>query len=353
MIRRLGALLLGLGLALLLAEGLVRAVGLDGTWLRDLAFHNVADPGVHQASDDPELLYTLRPGARGDFPPLNDPDAPRRTVTINQLGHRGVERSVDKAPGAVRILALGGSNTYGAAVGDGDTWPEQLERALQARGVAAEVWNLGVSGYEARQKAAQARHALAWDPDLLIVQLHNVGPRYLVPDDDPLRWIGVAPDLVREWMPGLPDGGPSAWAFRTSALARLVLMLPERRARADDPEGGVPLAPFEARGRAALRSLLTDLPPDVQAMGFVPPPLFAPGAPDNALPDHADTGLPLLVLDGEERPGADPLPDLRGLRDIHPPAAVYALYAERLADALVGERCATRGFRGESLCLRR
>jgi hypothetical protein len=334
--------------ALLAAELGVRGLGIDCGWLDDLAYRQDADARIHAPSDEPELLYTLAASASATFAPREDPDGPSRDVRINALGHRGPDVDLDPSPGVLRILALGGSNTYGAAVSEGETWPAYLQEELRGRGASVEVWNLGVSGYETRQKVAQARHALAhYQPDVLLFQLHNVGPRYILTADPACRWLSNE-DLLAEW---LPEGFPPS--FRRSALVRLFTLLKARQTRSDveDPLEAVDVAPFEARGRAALTEFLAELPPDVQAVGFVPPAGFASGAPPNALPDAASTGLPLFVLNSEDRPGVRPLPALDGLMNIHPPAPVYALYAERIADALMGPGCSTASFRRGSTCV--
>lgn len=52
-----------------------------------------------------------------------------------------------KAPGVLRIGLFGDSFTHGDDVGFGATFGQVLHRELEAQGVAAEVLNLGVSGY--------------------------------------------------------------------------------------------------------------------------------------------------------------------------------------------------------------
>jgi acyl-CoA thioesterase-1 len=48
--------------------------------------------------------------------------------------------------GAVTILALGASNTYGKGVARRDAYPTQLEALLRARGLAVQVINGGING---------------------------------------------------------------------------------------------------------------------------------------------------------------------------------------------------------------
>ncbi len=49
---------------------------------------------------------------------------------INRLGLRGKDFGPEPDPNTIRILALGGSSTWGAGNRDGETWPEQLEAKL-------------------------------------------------------------------------------------------------------------------------------------------------------------------------------------------------------------------------------
>src|SRR5262245_60035299 len=54
------------------------------------------------------------------------------SVDTNGLGFRDHEFTVDKRPGEYRILAVGDSFTIGSGVALDDTWPQVLERLLQA-----------------------------------------------------------------------------------------------------------------------------------------------------------------------------------------------------------------------------
>lgn len=71
-----------------------------------------------------------------------------------------------------RIVAIGDSFTFGFGVSGQDTYPNVLERLLNA-GLEAkrfEVLNLGVGGYSTRDEALVLKHkGIAWDPELVIV----------------------------------------------------------------------------------------------------------------------------------------------------------------------------------------
>lgn len=69
------------------------------------------------------------------------------TVSHNSSGFRGAEVGA-KSPNTVRILAVGGSTTYGVQVSDQDTWPARLGEMLAPR---CEVLNLGVPGHSSAE----------------------------------------------------------------------------------------------------------------------------------------------------------------------------------------------------------
>ncbi len=347
--KRLAAVLFGLGLALGLGEIVARAVDAEARWLPDLAYYQSVDVAVHRHSDDPRLSYELEPSARAIFAgdPNDEPWSPRlRPVSVNALGFRGPERRVEKAPGAFRILALGGSNTYGAAVGDGDPWPDALERALHDRGRSEfAVWNLGVSGYVTSQKVAMAERALAWQPDLLLFQMSNTGPRNLLLTDgvDVLARYRQDPSLWRETVLACPPTeGLWGQLFLHSELLRTVALATDRhrRRRPPDVEFQPPNAELDARGEvkaeAMLRAFLADLPAGLDVALVYP----AEGGGSQWL--HS---LELWTLDLNR---AEPKPARPDAMHIHPGREVYAWYGERLADA-IAEACTAEGCSFDAL----
>jgi hypothetical protein len=198
--RRLG-LLGGLLIGALIVEGGVRLGGVEARLLTPLVPLQVSDPELHTPVADSERLYALRPGLALRLP---RPDGgPEREVTTSALGLRGAERAVD--PLALRVLCLGGSTTFGATVGDDETWPAQLEVALAARGHRAQVFNAGVNGYMTRQKVAWAEALIpVLRPDVVIIEVYNEGRRFLQLGDDPLARLRRSPELWAEWIWGRP-----------------------------------------------------------------------------------------------------------------------------------------------------
>ncbi|HYN63244.1 MAG TPA: SGNH/GDSL hydrolase family protein [Candidatus Limnocylindrales bacterium] len=105
------------------------------------------------------LGYELVPGFVG------------RHETVNLAGLRGAEIG-PKRPGSFRILAMGGSTTWGHKVSDDETWPVALERELRAAtGRDIEVLNGGVSGWDIEQFVVALRqsHLQLFQPDLVVV----------------------------------------------------------------------------------------------------------------------------------------------------------------------------------------
>lgn len=146
----------------LLAAGL--AIGLAAAeWLA-----RTLDAGVHVVfresivfSEDPALVYELRPGAR---------DGKHR---INSAGFRDDETPLEKSPGTIRIAAIGDSLTNGSGGPRESSYPEQLESMLNAgtgsAGVRFEVLNFGVPGYNIGQIVERLRVlGLSYQPDVIL-----------------------------------------------------------------------------------------------------------------------------------------------------------------------------------------
>jgi lysophospholipase L1-like esterase len=164
----LGNLLIALAaiiIALAACEIMLRVLKLPSSHVvpwpgRDSAWKNA----IHQKSSIPGLDYELRPGAKTAH---NGVD-----ISINSLGMRGQEIKLQKAPGQIRILAVGDSFTFGYGVSDRDTFPEELNQLLKKNFPSQDiqVLNLGVSGYGSADEALVIKHkAAAYSPDLVII----------------------------------------------------------------------------------------------------------------------------------------------------------------------------------------
>lgn len=108
----------------------------------------------------------------------------------------------------MRILAFGNSLVAGWGLGREESFPTQLERALDAEGYAVEVIDGGVSG----DTTAGGRARLAWTlgsplPDAAIVELGaNDGLRGLDPAETYANLDWVLSELARRGVPTLLTG---------------------------------------------------------------------------------------------------------------------------------------------------
>src|SRR5262245_46890731 len=137
---RLVALLLGILAGLALAEVGVRL------WI-----------GAPLPERLPVLMIRANPGRGWEMVPGEHYTYEHR-VEVNSLGLRGPELA-PKLPDERRILFLGDSLTYGQGVGDDETVPVALERALRRREPARPwtVVNAGHRGYDTTQELALLR----------------------------------------------------------------------------------------------------------------------------------------------------------------------------------------------------
>jgi lysophospholipase L1-like esterase len=99
-------------------------------------------------------------------------------IHINSHGFRGREVTVDKPPGVVRVMAVGGSTTFDSFVsGDDRAWPARLQSWLGtiAPDRKVEVVNSGVPGYRVLDDLIRLETELYhFRPDIIILyQTHN------------------------------------------------------------------------------------------------------------------------------------------------------------------------------------
>jgi lysophospholipase L1-like esterase len=116
-------------------------------------------------SSNPRLRFDLRPRAVA---------AAEVEYRINAAGLRGPEVEEEKPPGVTRVAVLGDSIAFGYWVAEGDGFPRQLERMLNAGAAAGrvEVLNFGVPGYNLEQATEALRsRALRFAPDLVVLAL--------------------------------------------------------------------------------------------------------------------------------------------------------------------------------------
>jgi lysophospholipase L1-like esterase len=151
----------GLLAGLLIAEAVVRALHLAP----DVGFVEV---GRYRLSADPRLGYEMVPHLARQGTAIDQYHFASRS---NSLGFRDREHPLRKRPGTYRILVLGDSIAQGMLVDDDRSiFPAVLEERLRARGVAAEVLNFSVTGYNTMQEVETLKHrGLDYEPDLVLL----------------------------------------------------------------------------------------------------------------------------------------------------------------------------------------
>ena len=130
-------------------------------------------------------------------------DNPVWEISLNAEGFRDREFPGTKPEGAFRVVCLGDSWTFGANVGQEQTYPRQLEARLRAlfpeRRV--EVLNLGVLGYTSFQGLQLLKQrALQLEPDLVVIG------------------FGMNDSSVAGYRDKDMTGSASTWAERLEAL---------------------------------------------------------------------------------------------------------------------------------------
>jgi lysophospholipase L1-like esterase len=111
--------------------------------------------------------------------------------TSNRLGFRGPDYPIERPAGTRRIVVLGDSHTEGYTVNDGETWPEQMERAL----AKTQVESFAVGGFSTDQEyLAWLHYARPYRPDLVLLQFCSNDP----PDNVGRNlWRGRKPSFTR------------------------------------------------------------------------------------------------------------------------------------------------------------
>lgn len=150
--------LFALGAGLVAGEVALRAMGFSATiWYRP----------------DPQLGWSLRPGAKGLFTSEG-----RAHVLINPAGFRDRSHDLRKPKDVYRIVVLGDSYAEAMQVEFKSTFWWQLQENLEScaakRGRQVEVLNFGVSGYGTAQELLQLEStAIRYQPDLVLLAFTN------------------------------------------------------------------------------------------------------------------------------------------------------------------------------------
>ncbi len=119
----------------------------------------------------PNVTYVASPGYPGH----------------NALGYRGPEVAIPKPAGDFRIVALGGSTTYGISTSWEDAYPAQLQNLLRDEYgyTNVEVVNAGLSGYNSWDILANFEFRVSeLEPDMIIFYegINDVPSRAVAPE---------------------------------------------------------------------------------------------------------------------------------------------------------------------------
>ncbi|MBI3447681.1 MAG: SGNH/GDSL hydrolase family protein [Acidobacteria bacterium] len=143
---------------------------------------------------------------------------------INSRGLRDVEHSLEKQPGAKRILVLGDSFMYGEGVRVQETMARRLEGLLDG----VEVINAGVRGYDLGQEYLSYKHRnRSYGPDLVLLAffINDLAPDSFLDavdgaDGVPLRYVTKPDYLARhtDRTAGASRGSLTAWLRSHSML---------------------------------------------------------------------------------------------------------------------------------------
>jgi lysophospholipase L1-like esterase len=230
-VRRAAAVLLGLAVGLLLAEGLVRVAS--------ERLLGLSHPAVRF---DPELGWVQRTGETG----VRRNEADREVAIVGSpLGIREPSRAYDFTRGDT-VLVLGDSFTAGTQVPFDETWAARLQERLRRRFPAAQVVNAGVDRFDLAQEYRLARRL--WT---------KVRPRHLVLG----LYLGndlVDYDIAAGARPPWQPSGPRTWIRESSYLYHFVAGALAQRRRETEAHDTGPSAvagwsPRSVPGFAALR----------------------------------------------------------------------------------------------------
>lgn len=113
---------------------------------------------------DKDKVYRLKKNHSGIFA--------KKPFRTNSSGYRDCEIAVKKPKNTIRILVVGDSIAFGHGVLDHETFPEQLEAALNdnAKAYHFDVINTAVPGNSPFQEYYDLKRGLKFEPDIVIIQ---------------------------------------------------------------------------------------------------------------------------------------------------------------------------------------
>ncbi len=132
-------------------------------------------------------------------------------VRTNEFGHRVPTRwdkrySRDKPPGVKRVLVFGDSFAFGDECAAEDSFPEQLQQALDPGFSRIQVLNLGVPAYNPFQEWNYIEEsALAFEPDVVVLQFTETNDlEPLIPHSEQTAWKTLKGQMRRHLYLSVP-----------------------------------------------------------------------------------------------------------------------------------------------------
>jgi lysophospholipase L1-like esterase len=158
----------------------------------DITYYDKTGYGMYYAH--PYISYDIKPGYM----------LPEELVSINSLGFRGEEFSLQKPPGTYRIVCLGGSTTYGIFMGNNQTYPSYLEEIVRKRCCSdkIEVINGGMTSATSAETLAIFLYKVApLEPDMVVFYegYNDLVPRIFNQFSDDYYHFRKSPHNVRTW----------------------------------------------------------------------------------------------------------------------------------------------------------
>ncbi len=138
----------------LFLEGLLRVAG-QKPWGPGLVLSDIVP--------DPYSGWQMRPNVQ---------TGREQSITNNFGFHSRRDYSLERASQVERVIVQGSSVVYGLHCALEETLPRQIEKALQARGVSAEVLNFGVHGHSLLNTLGQTgAYTLQFQPGAAVIVL--------------------------------------------------------------------------------------------------------------------------------------------------------------------------------------
>ena len=309
------AILIGVGIS----EVVVRTGDFDYRFIEKLMYYQEVDVPIYMEDLNPRLLYRLKPNSS------------KRQININSMGERGPDRKIIKEPNVFRIICVGGSNTFGAGLGNGESWPAQLETLLNSESKGEkhfEVWNMGASGYASSQMVELSKEVIGkYSPDMLMFSVSNTGWRPFLKGANIKSYFEKHPEL---WAYYFSDQffEEVSWLrydehirfLKKSRLYRLIITYYIVYNIETRPIGG----PTHVRDNiTSTRAFIKNYSDKTKLLFFICPAV----KDDHFKPFYYGLEIPVFRITGK---GKSP-----EYGEIHPPAKVMKWYAREIANYLL------------------